>query len=105
MRGCAPFTRISIKSSVRIPPPPPQQNVASLMVSAGISTKLLQTALMTLRGRSNCPPGLAPIREPRAILQESWNVNTISSFTDLSILSLPAANAGSVISKICCGIG
>ncbi len=89
MRGFAPLTRSSIRSSVSRPPPPPQQKVPSRIVSGAMSTKLLHTARMIARGISNCPPGTPPMRVARAMLQESWNVRVMWSFADLSNVSLP----------------
>ncbi len=70
-----------------------------------MSTKLLHTALITLRGILNWPPGSVPMREARATLQESWKVTIMSSFADLSILSVPFWISSQVNSRMCCGTG
>ena len=90
IRGSAPLTRSSSRSSVSRPPPPPQQKVASCVVPGAMSWKWLATALMISRGMTNWPPGMLPMREARATLHESWKVMMRSSFFSLSNFSAPA---------------
>ena len=103
MRGRAPLTRSSSSSSVSTPPPPPQQKVFSCVVPGAISTYLLATALMMLRGISNWPPGVSPMREARATLQESWKVTMRWSLADLSNFRAPRWIRSQVTSQMCAG--